>query len=607
MISDLLREKGYTLTKKTSKEYSAACPFCGGVDRFCVWPEKDRYWCRQCNRKGDSIQLIRDLDGMTFNEAKEALRYGNNDGIPTLMPPQKKLAVKPKKEKKMFVHPELGKPDYLWKYVDEEGQELFTVARFDNNGDKKIRQCLPDGLSWSLNGIRKVLFNLPAVLEAKCIWMCEGEKCVDTLASLGFKPSTTSPMGAGKWPNLDKEYGIGKPLHGKTVYILPDNDEPGRKHAEDIAQSLYGKTEIFILELPGLPDKGDVCDYLEIYGPEKTASDLVSLAGKVKPWHPHSNFFSAEDLLATEYKQQPSIIESGIMPHGSHIIIAGETGVGKSLFRMELSLYLVMGWDWLGFRVPTSRRIAVFQYENTEAMEKTRLERMCQGLGIAQLPQNSLIYIDRKNRLDLTTKQDRTKLEELVRESVSEVIIYDCLSNLHTSDENKNIAMREVLDSLTEVNAKVGTSCILIHHFGKPTEGQKNKYRTRGAQSIMDWAVTAMGFMAKSHESRVLRILEFFKVRDGAIPKPIILERDKNFLLAPVEEDTLCPPAKVREILEALGGHVSKQGTLIDAIILETDCSPRSAKTFIHRAVEMKFIAEKSKGNGYAKMYSIAT
>ena len=60
--------------KKTSHckggEYHSACPACGeGVDRFVIWPEHNRYWCRRCNVSGDSIQFCRDFMGMSFGEA----------------------------------------------------------------------------------------------------------------------------------------------------------------------------------------------------------------------------------------------------------------------------------------------------------------------------------------------------------------------------------------------------------------------------------------------------------------------------------------------------------------------------------------------------------
>jgi DNA primase len=57
-------------------EYAGPCPWCGGHDRFRVWPAADTpgYWCRQCDRKGDAIQWLRDREGLTYREACERLR-----------------------------------------------------------------------------------------------------------------------------------------------------------------------------------------------------------------------------------------------------------------------------------------------------------------------------------------------------------------------------------------------------------------------------------------------------------------------------------------------------------------------------------------------------
>lgn len=56
-------------------EYVGACPDCGGKDRFHIWPsdgETGRYWCRQCNRRGDGIDYLRWQRNMTFQQACEA-------------------------------------------------------------------------------------------------------------------------------------------------------------------------------------------------------------------------------------------------------------------------------------------------------------------------------------------------------------------------------------------------------------------------------------------------------------------------------------------------------------------------------------------------------
>jgi DNA primase len=57
-------------------EYAGPCPWCGGRDRFRVWPHADNpgYWCRQCGRKGDGIQYLRNRYGLSYSEACQRLR-----------------------------------------------------------------------------------------------------------------------------------------------------------------------------------------------------------------------------------------------------------------------------------------------------------------------------------------------------------------------------------------------------------------------------------------------------------------------------------------------------------------------------------------------------
>lgn len=80
------------LTPKRSRsgEYAGPCPFCGGEDRFLVWLESDRYWCRRCQKKGDSIQFLRDYKGLSFHEA--ARLVGKRIDKPTA-PPDPRMPV----------------------------------------------------------------------------------------------------------------------------------------------------------------------------------------------------------------------------------------------------------------------------------------------------------------------------------------------------------------------------------------------------------------------------------------------------------------------------------------------------------------------------------
>lgn len=72
MILQLLEQDGFSLKRVANTgggEYAGACPWCGGNDRFRVWPESGRYWCRGCDAKGDAIQYLRDFRELSFEEA----------------------------------------------------------------------------------------------------------------------------------------------------------------------------------------------------------------------------------------------------------------------------------------------------------------------------------------------------------------------------------------------------------------------------------------------------------------------------------------------------------------------------------------------------------
>ncbi|HMM43749.1 MAG TPA: toprim domain-containing protein, partial [Thermomicrobiales bacterium] len=89
----------------------------------------------------------------------------------------------------------------------------------------------------SLDGTRRVLYRLPEIVAAdpgQRVVVVEGEKDADALAALGIV-ATTCAQGAGAWRD---EYSAS--LAGRHVAIVPDNDDAGRRHAEQVARSLAG-------------------------------------------------------------------------------------------------------------------------------------------------------------------------------------------------------------------------------------------------------------------------------------------------------------------------------------------------------------------------------
>lgn len=69
----------YVDIKKKGANYSGCCPFHNeDTPSFSVSPSKEIYKCFGCGRAGDSIQFVRELKGLTFEEAcKEIAAIGN--------------------------------------------------------------------------------------------------------------------------------------------------------------------------------------------------------------------------------------------------------------------------------------------------------------------------------------------------------------------------------------------------------------------------------------------------------------------------------------------------------------------------------------------------
>jgi hypothetical protein len=171
-----------------------------------------------------------------------------------------------------------GTGQIIYDYRDEAGALLHQVLR---GPGKKFFQRRPDGHGgWinDLKGVRRVLYRLPELLAraTETVFVCEGEKDCDALRRAGLL-ATTNSGGAGKWKESYSES-----LRGRDIVILPDNDAPGRAHALQIAQSVHGlATSVRIVELPDLPPKGDVSDWLDS---GHTAADLQDLAERTPLW-----------------------------------------------------------------------------------------------------------------------------------------------------------------------------------------------------------------------------------------------------------------------------------------------------------------------------------
>lgn len=168
-----------------------------------------------------------------------------------------------------------------YNYTDGQGTLIFQVCRYRTPKGKTFKQRRPDGSGgwiYNVKGIELVPFRLPQLLKTNIAIVTEGEKDVEAVESLGFT-ATTNPGGAGRWPER-----FNHDFQGKEVYIIPDNDAPGRAHSQNVAHNLFGVAALVkVVELPGLQPKGDISDWIRAGG---TAEQLRELMAKAPEWKP---------------------------------------------------------------------------------------------------------------------------------------------------------------------------------------------------------------------------------------------------------------------------------------------------------------------------------
>jgi len=243
--------------RQSGKQWTALCP-----------AHDDKHQSLSVSEGRDGRVLLKCHAGCDIKAIVRAMGLELRD----LFPPKPERTPKPEPERKIVA---------VYSYVDESGKLLFEVVRYE---PKAFAQRRPDGNGgwvWNLEGVRRVLYKLPDVLRAvesgETIFIVEGEKDADALGGLGLV-ATTNPHGAGKWRDDYSET-----LKGAHVAIIPDNDEPGRKHAESVARSLWGKaSSIKVVELSGDSVK-DVSDWLKAGGTREQLQELVAQAPEWRP------------------------------------------------------------------------------------------------------------------------------------------------------------------------------------------------------------------------------------------------------------------------------------------------------------------------------------
>lgn len=386
-------------------------------------------------------------------------------------------------------------PERAYDYLDRNRNLLFQVTRFFPKDFRQRTPKLEGGWHPGLNGSPRVLYRLPEVLDAasqgRVIFVVEGEKDADALVEMGFI-ATTCSGGAGKWI---EDYIPS--LAGAHLVILPDNDDIGKAHACQIAQYQYPTAKsVRIIELPGLPLKGDVSDWLEGGGTASLLKDLVrttpryglerrrAATGLLGPKEAYAlarieaekraNLIRAGGGLRFPWPQVDAMV--GRMVGGQLVVLGGRAKQGKSTLLREC---------FVRWTEQESKRV---MYVGTEQpAEEVRALNACHYLGLTpeainqpefqdvilediftrqeRYQEQALIYVPDKMDID-----SLAELTHLAAEEKCEAVIFDHFTRLDLA--NKQAKWSEAGDAIKHIKRIARRERMLIVTGAQLTDGE---------------------------------------------------------------------------------------------------------------------------------------
>lgn len=435
-------------------------------------------------------------------------------------------------------------------YRAADGAPLFQAVRFEPKGFAQRRRDPehPDRWLWRLDDTPRVLYRLPELLAADpaaWVYIPEGEKDVDVLRGLGLV-ATCNVGGAGKWR---PEYGDA--LRGRPVAILPDNDEAGRRHAEAVAQALAPlAAQVRTLDLPGLPDKGDVSDWLAAGG---DASQLAALAAMAPPYTDDNQpnrpnranrerraftFTALTDLLE-EPEESVAWTVDGLLPTGGVSMVAAKPKVGKSTLARNIALAVARGAPFFD-RATAAGPVVYLALEEKRAQVAAHFRRMG-----ATGEEPVFVHVGSAPDDALDRLREAIALHRPVL-----AIIDPLLKLIRLKDGNDYAEVSRALEPLIDLARESGCHLLCVHHLGK---GERSSGDDVLGSTALFGAVDTLVKMRRGERGRIVESVQ--RYGDDLPEMVVVLDAETGIVAAAGDVATMKKQDTVRAILAALGAE----------------------------------------------------
>jgi 5S rRNA maturation endonuclease (ribonuclease M5) len=436
------------LRKEGSTSLCGPCPICGqGDDRFVYKTDSKRCWTRSCG----CIPESKPWDTIDFHAWSE--KTDIKGLIKKYLPENKQIT---------------------YDYCDIDGKLIHQTVRSNGKGFKQRRPDGNGGWIWKVKDINQILYNLRAVSEADEVLIVEGEKDTDRLSKLGYA-GTTCAGGAKSWKS---EYC--KSLRGKAVVLIPDNDPPGREHMEKVAKSLKGiATSVKMVDLPDLPEKGDVSDFINKFEDEDEAAEslamLIENAGpyktKLQPKFEDA-ILMTQDFKKLDLPKRANFL-SPWLKENSISLISGWRGVGKTFFVLGVLDSITRNSSFGQWECETPVNCLYVDGEMTSEDMDERISYL--NLDSDRMKQLYIYSVSYASRLglpkaSLTDETWRYNLKAFMLDNDIRLWVADNIGSLAGGlDENVKKDWDVINQWLLELRFE-GIATTLLHHVGKGGE-----------------------------------------------------------------------------------------------------------------------------------------
>ncbi len=210
----------------------------------------------------------------------------------------------------------------------------------------------------------------------------------------------------------------------------------------------------------------------------------------LRPRPDTSNFIPVNFTgMATDNPPPLEHVFSPCLPTQGIAFIYAPTGVGKTLFTLNLAYAIAGGGNFLKYFCPKPRKILYIDGEMPYGQLHARVMQISRTQGPLDFPDNFMVLTPDKIvpfRMPMIDEEYGQQLyEDLITKYDREVIIFDNLSMLASFDENKSHEWKPIQNWLLSLRA-AGKTVIIIHHSGK----EKTSYR--GTSRMLDCVDTAI-------------------------------------------------------------------------------------------------------------------